>query len=189
LRVPEESRRVGSRRPRLRRWEQLLFAAGLGCVGWGAAKVAAPVAYAHAPQPVQARLLREGTLQTTGRLTVPRLGLSALILDGPEETALAVGAAHVQGTPLPGDPGNSVIAGHRDSVFRELRHIRRGDLVEIQSGRAFRYRVDSVDVVAPDDLSVLSGGPSPTLTLLTCFPFYFVGDAPRRFVVRASLVE
>jgi sortase A len=122
-----------------------------------------------------------------GRIDIPRLGVSVAVLQGTTSRMLRLGAGHIEGTPLPGEPGNSGIAGHRDTFFRELRDIRRNDGIQLQTATGLlRYEVDWVKVVEPNDTTVLepSTGES-TLTLVTCYPFQFLGSAPKRFVVRA----
>jgi LPXTG-site transpeptidase (sortase) family protein len=121
-----------------------------------------------------------------GRLDIPKLGLSVAVLQGTSSRMLRLGTGHIEGTPLPGEPGNSAIAGHRDTFFRELKDIQKGDEIEFQTAVGlFRYEVDWAKVVAPDDTSVLAPSTESALTLVTCYPFYFVGPAPKRFVVRA----
>jgi sortase A len=122
-----------------------------------------------------------------GRIEIPRLGLSVAILQGTSSRVLRFGAGHIEGTPLPGEPGNSGVAGHRDTFFRSLKDIRKGDQIQVQTATGLqRYAVDWVKVVGPDDTSVLqSSGGESTLTLVTCYPFYLVGPAPKRFVVHA----
>jgi sortase A len=121
-----------------------------------------------------------------GRLTIPRLRLSAMVLQGVGEDTLRVALGHIPATALPGQPGNVGIAGHRDTLFRPLRLVHKNDLIvlETQSGR-YVYRVQSTKVVGPRDVSVLNSKSSPELTLVTCYPFYYVGSAPERFVVEA----
>ncbi len=121
-----------------------------------------------------------------GRLDIPRLGLSVAISQGTTSRILRLGAGHIIGTSLPGEAGNSVIAAHRDTFFRELKDIHRNDEIQIQATTGvFRYQVDWVRIVSPDDSSVLAPSAESALTLITCYPFYFVGPAPNRFVVRA----
>jgi sortase A len=121
-----------------------------------------------------------------GRLDIPRLGLSVAVLQGTGSRMLRLGTGHIEGTPLPGEAGNSGIAGHRDTFFRALRNIRDNDEIQFQTATGLsRYAVDWVKVVAPDDLSVLAPSSESALTLVTCYPFYFVGPAPERFIVRA----
>jgi sortase A len=122
-----------------------------------------------------------------GRMDIPRLGMSIAVLQGTSSRNLRLGAGHIEGTPLPGELGNSALAGHRDSFFRGLKDVRTNDEIQFQTSTGlFRYEVDWVKIVEPDDMTVLQ--PSTTesaLTLVTCYPFYFLGPAPRRFVVRA----
>ena len=122
-----------------------------------------------------------------GRVDIPRLGISVAVLQGTSSRMLRLGAGHIEGTPLPWDIGNSGIAGHRDTFFRELKDIRENDEIQLQTAtETFHYEVDWVKVVDPDDTTVLEPSTfGSSLTLVTCYPFYFVGSAPKRFVVRA----
>jgi sortase A len=121
-----------------------------------------------------------------GRIDIPRLGMSFAVLQGTNSRTLRLGAGHIEGTPLPGDPGNSGIAGHRDTFFRELRNIRQNDEIQLQTLTGLlHYEVDWVKVVNPDDVSVLAPSSGSALTLVTCYPFYFLGSASQRFVVHA----
>jgi len=121
-----------------------------------------------------------------GRLDIPRLGLSVAVLQGTGSRMLRLGTGHIAGTPLPGEAGNSGIAGHRDTFFRGLKDIHTNDEIQFQTATGLsRFAVDWVKVVAPDDLSVLAPSSESAITLVTCYPFYFVGPAPGRFVVRA----
>jgi sortase A len=121
-----------------------------------------------------------------GRLTIPRLRLSAMVRQGVGEDTLRVALGHIPATALPGQPGNVGIAGHRDTLFRPLRLVHKNDLIvfETRSGK-YVYRVRSTKIVRPGDVSVLDSKSSPELTLVTCYPFYYVGSAPERFVVEA----
>jgi len=124
-----------------------------------------------------------------GRIEIPRVGISSLLLEGIEGSTLRHGVGHIPGTALPRLPGNVGLAGHRDTVFRGLKDIRKGDLITLETLEgSFRYAVDWAQVVDPDDVSVLTVGNRPQLTLVTCYPFYYVGSAPERFVVRAHLL-
>jgi sortase A len=123
-----------------------------------------------------------------GRLDIPRLGISVAILQGTSLRTLRLGAGHIEATPLPGESGNSGIAGHRDTFFRELRNVRKTDDIQLQTATGvLHYEVDWVKVVRPDDMSVLAAASDSALTLVTCYPFYFVGPASDRFVVHARL--
>lgn len=121
-----------------------------------------------------------------GRIEISTIGLSAMILEGIDQRTLRRAVGHIPGTLLPGQPGNVALAGHRDTFFRALRNVRDGDeiMLETLSG-LYRYRVDSILVVDPDDTRVLDKSDDAILTLVTCYPFSFVGPAPKRFIVRA----
>jgi len=132
--------------------------------------------------------LQDGDL--VGKLEIPRIDISVMVLQGTGDYALAFGAGHVSGTPLPGAEGNAAIAAHRDTFFRNLKEIRRGDSIRYSTARqSYEYVVNSMETVDPDNTQVLESGAYPELTLITCFPFYFVGSAPKRFVVHAVLVR
>ena len=123
-------------------------------------------------------------------LAIPRLGLSAIVIEGAEERELKLGPGHIRGTPLPGHGGNVGLAAHRDTFFRPLRFIRKDDTVNlITHDREYRYKVVSTKIVAPDDVQVLYPTGHEMLTLVTCYPFDFVGAAPQRFIVRADCVD
>jgi len=124
-----------------------------------------------------------------GRIEIPSLGLSAIVMEGTGASTLRRAVGHISGTALPGQPGNVGISGHRDTFFRPLRNIRQHDIVTLTTliGE-YRYRVVSTRIVRPNDVAVLDPGESQILTLVTCYPFYFVGPAPRRFIVRAERV-
>jgi LPXTG-site transpeptidase (sortase) family protein len=123
-------------------------------------------------------------------LAIPRIGLSTAVLHGSDARTLRRGPGHVENTAGPGQNGNAVIAGHRDTFFRPLRNIRVGDdiFLDASSGR-YHYQVTSLLVVNPRDLSVLTPTDEATLTLITCYPFWVLGHAPDRFVVRATRVD
>jgi sortase A len=119
-------------------------------------------------------------------LRIPRLGIEAPVIEGTSEFALNRGVGHIEDTPRPGADGNSGIAGHRDGFFRGLKDITAGDVLELETRTSVsRYRVEKTWIVNPDDVSVLDPTGTPAITLVTCYPFYFIGSAPRRFIVRA----
>jgi sortase A len=123
---------------------------------------------------------------TLGRIEIARIGLTAMIMEGTDGRTLRRAAGHVRGTPLPGQKGNVAIAGHRDTFFRALRNVRHDDEITLTTlDGSYRYLVDSTQVVAPEDTQVLDDSSDTILTLVTCYPFYFVGPAPKRFIVRA----
>jgi sortase A len=124
-----------------------------------------------------------------GRISIPRLRLSAIVLEGTSTTTLRRAVGHIAGTALPGGRGNVGIAGHRDTYFRPLRNIRQDDVITLITPLGeYRYRVVSARVVSPTDVEVLDSSDDEVLTLVTCYPFYFVGSAPDRFIVRAERV-
>ena len=125
-----------------------------------------------------------------GRLEIPRLSLTTVVFEGADTDVLERGAGHLPGSALPGDRGNTVVAAHRDTFFRSLRGIRVGDVVKIhRPHKDSAYVVQSARVVEPDDVDVLKPTKEPALTLITCYPFRFIGPAPERFVVRAVLTQ
>jgi sortase A len=129
----------------------------------------------------------EGSL--VGRIDIPRLDLSAVVFEGTSDDTLSRGVGHLSGSASPGENGNLVLAGHRDTFFRELRNIRQGDEVTIIGlDGEFEYRVESTTIVEPDQTEVLQPSDDATLTLITCYPFRYIGNAPQRFIVRATKI-
>ena len=109
-----------------------------------------------------------------------------MVLEGTDAHSLKRGVGHLVSSAVPGEAGNVVLAGHRDTFFRPLRDVRVGDVIRLSTAESTRrYVVESATVVDPDRTEVLQPTPDPTLTLVTCFPFYFVGHAPERFIVKA----
>ncbi len=123
-------------------------------------------------------------------LEVPRLEQSLYVVEGSHASALKKGPGHVRGSAMPGDDGNCVIAGHRDLHFRFLKDLEPGDKIYLETteGR-YCYRVKATSVIPPTQLDVLQPTPDPELHLITCYPFYFIGHAPKRFVVTAALEQ
>lgn len=191
---------------RLRRWAQQfllwLGAAALACAvgiaayggmyqryqSWKFERDVAAITLTP-PAPVDHAIdLREGDL--VGRLEAPRIGLSLMVFQGIGERILTIGAGHVPSTSLPGADGNIAIAAHRDTFFRKLEGIRPGDAIRVATVRqTYEFIVDSTEVVDPDDVQVMESRGRSELTLITCYPFYFVGAAPRRFIVHALLLK
>ena len=127
--------------------------------------------------------------QPIGRLDIPAINLSGMVAEGVETSTLRRSIGHVPGTSLPGAQGNVAISAHRDTFFRHLDKLRKGDLISFATlDGTFDYAVESTSIVDPDERVVLRDIGRPTLTLITCYPFYFVGSAPKRFVVHAGLV-
>jgi sortase A len=123
-------------------------------------------------------------------LSIPRIGVEVPVFDGTDDLILNRGAGRIAGTAKPGQAGNIGIAAHRDGFFRSLKDIRVGDRIELRSPtNEFLYTVDDIEIVQPTDVSVLRNRPNPSITLVTCYPFYFVGDAPQRYIVHASIVD
>jgi sortase A len=123
-------------------------------------------------------------------LRIPRLRLEVPVLPGTDDRTLDRAVGHIDDTAPPGGDGNSGIAGHRDGFFRVLKDIAVGDVIELETAKVKEvYRVERTWVVDPEDVSVLDPTPTRALTLVTCYPFYYIGPAPRRFIVRAVLAR
>src|SRR5262245_48619014 len=198
-------RRSGSRLVRLVAY--LLVIAGGAALGWCLAVLAdAYLAQRFAREqlestPPPASMSRRSPLSPPSgatpdagtplaELSIPRIGLSLVVLQGSDEQTLRKGLGHIEDTSLPGESGNVAIAGHRDSFFRPLRNIQVGDDIMLDiPGRRVHYRVSAYRVVGSTEVSVIAPTTDAVLTLVTCYPFWFVGSAPDRFVVRANLVE
>jgi sortase A len=128
--------------------------------------------------PARGRTLKEGDL--FGRLEVPRLNMSVMVMEGYKDKTLRLGAGHIPGTPL-------AIAGHRDSFFRPLKDIKLYDRIRFTTPEeTTEYRVVSTRIVAPTDTSVLDHESDDKLILITCYPFHYIGPAPKRFIVEAT---
>ena len=121
-----------------------------------------------------------------GKIEIPRLGLSVAVLQGTTSKTLLLGVGHIAGTALPGEAGNIGIAGHRDTYFRVLKDVRRNDEIRLQTASGIaRYEVDWIQITAPRDGDIVAPTSESALTLVTCYPFYYIGAAPERFVVHA----
>jgi len=126
---------------------------------------------------------------TIGEMEIPRLGLKVTFVQGDTPKILRRAVGHIPGTALPGNLGNVVLTGHRDTFFRSLRNIRQGDTITLKTFDGdFQYEVEFTAVVPPSDIHVLEPSDENTLTLVTCFPFYYVGPAPDRFITRARQI-
>ena len=144
---------------------------------------ASPLSEARSPEPTYA------LGEVLGQMEVPRLAMRVVVVEGDSPKLLRRAAGHIPGTAFPGESGNAALAGHRDSLFRPLRNIRLGDTVAFDfRGRRLRYEVQSSQVVSPDETGVLLSTDSKELTLITCFPFSYVGPAPNRYVLRARQI-
>jgi sortase A len=126
------------------------------------------------------------TGELLGKLTIPSIGLSAVILEGDDDTTLRRAIGHIPGTSLPDGSGTVGLAGHRDTFFRNLGRLRPNEIIALETpGGTYHYRVASTSIVAPDSVGVLSPQSRPSLTLVTCYPFHYIGPAPKRYVVTA----
>jgi sortase A len=182
-----------SLRPVLQWSQRILFSGSVLMLGYCGYVLADTWIFEHHEKTVQATgapmkfMHADGVL---GRIEVARLGISAMVVEGTDETTLRRAAGHISGTAMPGHPGNVGIAAHRDSFFRPLRNIRRNDTITLTTDDGeYLYRVVSTKIVKPSDVAVLKGDGKEILTLVTCYPFYFIGSAPERFIVRARRVS
>jgi sortase A len=145
-------------------------------------KLAAPAA--TAPPAATKPALREAP--PIAQLQIPRLGVSVMVVEGDSDRNLERAVGHIPGTAPIGGPGNVAIAGHRDTFFLPLREVQRNDLILLRTLRGnYSYRVVMMQIVGPKDVAVLRPSRRDELTLVTCYPFEFVGSAPRRYVVTA----
>ena len=125
-----------------------------------------------------------------GTIEIPRLGVEGTILEGTDDDVLRVAVGHIPGTALPGGNGNAALAAHRYGYFKGLRRVRKGDRITVTTpSGTYHYAVDHIEIVEITDVSVLAPTPTPTLTLVTCYPFDYIGNAPQRLIVRAHPVE
>jgi sortase A len=188
-----------------RRWlERGLFAVGAVCLAWCGLALAQPALYQHAAKAqidrmistqsvtarvaspsVAGRVVVDGEL--LGRINIPRLRLSAAVAEGDDDRILGVAVGHLPDTALPWQQGNAALAGHRDTFFRKLKDIHVEDEIQLMTEHGvFLYRVRRTRIVAPGDVWVLAPTAVPSLTLITCYPFSYIGHAPQRFVVQAE---
>jgi sortase A len=152
---------------------------------WKSPAVAAPVRATSQPAAPPVPKLHD----VVAWLEVPRLRISTAVLEGDDDLALSLGAGHIPGTSLPSAAGNVGIAAHRDSFFRSLGGIEPQDRIRLRTQEGdWEYTVESTRVVRPSEVSVLANSAQPELTLVTCYPFRYVGAAPLRFIVRARRV-
>jgi|SRR5581483_1620314 len=124
------------------------------------------------------------------RVIVPKINLDAIVVEGASRKDLSDGPGHMKQTATPGEVGNAVITGHRDTFFRHIYELVKGDQIQIRrNGRVFTYQVTGKRIVMPEDLSVIKPTTDPQLTLITCYPTYYIGPAPKRLVVFSKLVD
>ncbi|MCT8139465.1 class D sortase [Anaerobacillus sp. CMMVII] len=125
-----------------------------------------------------------------GKLHIPKLNIAIPIFHGTNEDELLRGVGHVIGTALPGEQNNSVLSGHRDTVFRKLGSVTKGDVLQVESTNGvYTYKVRKVRIVEADDLTVIVPKPKATLTVSTCYPFTYIGPAEQRYVLVADLIN
>jgi sortase A len=128
--------------------------------------------------------------QILTRIRVPKIGMDAIVVEGASVKELSEGPGHMRETAEPGETGNAVITGHRDTFFRHIYELTKGDQIQVQrNGRNFTYEVTSQKIVKPEDISVINPTMDSRLTLITCYPTYYIGPAPKRLVVFSKLVE
>jgi sortase A len=128
--------------------------------------------------------------QMLTRLVIPKIDMDAIVIEGASRRELSEGPGHMKQTAQPGETGNSVITAHRDTFFRHIYELNKGDHIQVRrSGRTFTYAVTGKRIVKPEDVSVIKPTNDPQLTLITCYPTYYIGPAPERLVVFSRLVE
>jgi sortase A len=124
-----------------------------------------------------------------GKISIPSIGLSRVVLQGTDNESLAFGPGHILSSPRPGEEGNIAIVGHRDSFFRKLGHVKKGEIIKLESMNTVqKYVVTDIEIVAPEDTYWIEDTYGSTLTLITCYPFDFVGPAPERYIVRGEII-
>ena len=192
-------------------WQYVLLAVGFSALGYCAIAVTETARYqmwareqleknssertgsatvlSASVSPHQGLLATNDDASVVGRLDIPRAHVSAMIAEGTSQDILRVAVGHVRGTALPGQEGNVALAAHRDVFFRHLGDLKAGDIIRVTvAGRQYLYDVNFTDIVDPHETWVLEPSTGQSLTLVTCYPFYYVGSAPKRFVVRASRI-
>jgi sortase A len=184
------------RTPMFRAISNILFAFGILALAYAGFLFAD----AHVYQAVQVQKLEQASPlaqpppladgDVLGEISVPRLQLEAVVVQGDSADDLKRAVGHLSNSALPGEHGNVALAAHRDTFFRPLRDIRVGDEIKLRTQeRSFAYIVESTEVVAPSNISILQPSTGHDLTLLTCYPFHYIGPAPKRFVVFAREIK
>jgi sortase A len=173
-------------------WHNQVISAALAPADSSQRNSGIPDFHLWSTKPIEAyqNSLFAGVSPPLGVLKIPAISLEVPIFEGTEELTLNRGVGHIDGSSLPSMIGNIGIAGHRDGFFRRLKDVHLGDTMDLYSEKGnSRYVVDDIVIVPPEDVSVLAPRSLPTLTLVTCYPFYFVGNAPLRYIVRASMAD
>jgi sortase A len=200
--VPERSKTLWSRlRPYLTRRaiSMVLVIVGLGLLGYVASEYWGMY---RSQQKLEAEWERQAaTVSTPGRadispdqmltrVIIPKIGMDAIVVEGASRKELSEGPGHMKQTAMPGEIGNAVITAHRDTFFRHIYELIKGDQIMVRrNGRVFTYEVTSKRIVMPDDVSVIKPTSDAQLTLITCYPVYYIGPAPKRLVVFSKLVD
>jgi sortase A len=182
---------------RLKRlWPSLLIVAGVALLIYVGSQYATMYAAQRRltqqwqQQNLQLPVQPAGLVTTLTRLTVPAIKLDAVVVEGVNRKDLLMGPGHLPDTPEPGQAGNAVISAHRDTFFRHIHELKKGDYIVVQrAGRQFRYEVTGKKILQPDDVWVTKATPDSQLTLLTCYPTYYIGPAPERLAVFSKLVD
>lgn len=202
-RIPQMTASVPSSNALVRWSRKILCVVGLACLGWstlslleakvydiyGSLRLSKSLrAFGLGHRGAEAARAEARASGVIGRIEIPGAGVSAIIAEGSDEATLRRSVGHLPDSAYPGEPGNVALAGHRETQFRGLRRLRPHERIVITTpDGVFQYRVEWIRVVKPDDIHVLEESGGPSLTLITCYPFGFVGRAPDRFVVRANL--
>jgi sortase A len=180
--------------------ERVLLVSGLTLGAWYAAVLIEAHYFKSLPAPPPVRVTMEvpeeprthrvAAGEWIAQMNAPSVHLAATVLEGSDDGTLERAAGHIEDTPFPGDPGNVGIAGHRDTTFRAVRNLKVGDPLTLTTAdRIFNYKISSMMIVDPEDVYVLDPTDHPVLTLVTCYPFTFIGHAPKRYVIRADLLK
>jgi len=187
----------------VQRWlASLLIIGGAAVLLWVAANRMATASYRQqveatledlqsSPRPDDAstRPISLATGEPIGTLEIVRVGLSGIVIEGDDDAVLDRAIGHLPDTPLPWQAGNSALAAHRDTLFRPLQGVRFGDVLRLKTPHGtFDYRVRDILIVKPEDVWVLDPTPTSVLTLISCYPFTYIGHAPERFIVRAERI-
>jgi sortase A len=179
--------------------ERVLLVSGVALGAWYAAvlieahyfkSLPAPPVTVTMEVPGEPRTHRFAAGEWIAQMNAPSVHLTATVLEGSDDRTLERAAGHIEDTPFPGDPGNVGIAGHRDTTFRAVRNLKIGDPLTLTTAdRVFSYKISSLKIVNPEDVYVLDPTDHPVITLVTCYPFSFIGHAPKRYVIRADLLK
>ncbi len=185
--VPDRLKRI---------WPSLLIVAGVALLIYVGSQYATMYAAQRRltqqwqQQNLQLPVQPAGLVTTLTRLTIPAIKLDAVVVEGVNRKDLLMGPGHLPETPEPGQTGNAVISAHRDTFFRHIHELKKGDYIVVQrAGRQFRYEVTGKKILQPDDVWVTKPTPDSQLTLLTCYPTYYIGPAPERLAVFSKLVD